>query len=47
MSGVLDAQSLTTANIAAEAAYVEGKGRVSFERPYGLPRVPAAIRRGS
>jgi len=30
------AQSLTSANIAAEARYLEGKGRVSFERPYGL-----------
>ena len=30
------AQSLTPANIAAEVAYLQGKGRVSFERPYGL-----------
>jgi hypothetical protein len=30
------ARSLTTANVAGEAAYLEGKGRVSFERPYGL-----------
>jgi hypothetical protein len=30
------ARSLTAANLAAEARYVEGKGRVSFERPYGL-----------
>jgi len=29
-------RSLTAANLAAEAAYLEGKGRVSFERPYGL-----------
>ncbi len=29
-------QSLTSTNVAAEAAYLEGKGRVSFERPYGL-----------
>ena len=30
------ARSLTAANLAAEARYLEGKGRVSFERPYGL-----------
>jgi len=30
------AKSLTPANIAAEVAYYQGKGRVSFERPYGL-----------
>jgi hypothetical protein len=30
------ARSLTPANIAAEAAYLRGAGRVSFERPYGL-----------
>jgi hypothetical protein len=30
------ARSLTPANVAAEVAYIEGKGRVSFERPYGL-----------
>ncbi|MFO0599664.1 MAG: DUF2891 domain-containing protein [Myxococcaceae bacterium] len=30
------AQSLTTKNLAAELTYFEGKGRVSFERPYGL-----------
>jgi len=30
------AQSLTPAHIAGEVAYVEGPGRVSFERPYGL-----------
>jgi hypothetical protein len=30
------ARSLTPANVAAEVAYLEGKGRVSFERPYGL-----------
>src|SRR5580765_2024457 len=30
------AQSLTPANIAAEARYLDGKGCVSFERPYGL-----------
>jgi hypothetical protein len=29
-------KSLTPKNLAAEVAYVEGKGRVSFERPYGL-----------
>ncbi len=31
----LDA-SLTADNVAAEVAYLEGEGRVSFERPYGL-----------
>ncbi len=30
------AKSLTAKNIAAEVAYLRGKGRVSFERPYGL-----------
>jgi len=30
------ARSLTPANLAAEVAYLEGNGRVSFERPYGL-----------
>ena len=30
------AQSLTPAAVAAEVRYLEGKGRVSFERPYGL-----------
>jgi hypothetical protein len=30
------ARSLTAANIASEVAYLEGAGRVSFERPYGL-----------
>jgi hypothetical protein len=30
------ARSLTPENIAAEVGYLEGKGRVSFERPYGL-----------
>jgi Protein of unknown function (DUF2891) len=30
------AKSLTPAAIAGEVAYLEGKGRVSFERPYGL-----------
>jgi hypothetical protein len=30
------AQSLTDANIAAEARYLAGPGRTSFERPYGL-----------
>jgi len=30
------AQSLTPAHIAGEVAYLEGDGRVSFERPYGL-----------
>ena len=29
-------QSLTAANIAAEVRYLNGAGRVSFERPYGL-----------
>src|ERR1700719_2668380 len=29
-------QSLTPENIAQEAAYLRGEGRVSFERPYGL-----------
>jgi Protein of unknown function (DUF2891) len=29
-------QSLTPANIAGEVAYLEGAGRASFERPYGL-----------
>jgi hypothetical protein len=30
------ARSLTVENLAAEVLYLEGKGRVSFERPYGL-----------
>jgi hypothetical protein len=30
------ARSLTRAHIAGEVAYLQGKGRVSFERPYGL-----------
>jgi hypothetical protein len=30
------ARSLTPANITAEVAYLNGPGRVSFERPYGL-----------
>ena len=30
------ARSLTPANLAGEVAYVQGKGRTSFERPYGL-----------
>jgi hypothetical protein len=30
------ARSLTADNVAAEVRYLEGKGRVSFERPYGL-----------
>lgn len=30
------AGSLTPANIAAEVTYLEGKGRETFERPYGL-----------
>jgi hypothetical protein len=30
------AKSLTPANMAAEVAYLQGKGRASFERPYGL-----------
>lgn len=29
-------RSLTAENLAAEAAYLEGPGRASFERPYGL-----------
>jgi hypothetical protein len=29
-------RSLTPENLAAEVRYLEGKGRVSFERPYGL-----------
>ena len=29
-------RSLTTGNVAAEVRYLEAKGRVSFERPYGL-----------
>jgi hypothetical protein len=29
-------RSLTAANLAAEARYLEGRGRASFERPYGL-----------
>ena len=29
-------ESLTAANIAAEVRYLNGAGRVSFERPYGL-----------
>lgn len=29
-------QSLTTENLAQEAAYLQGQGRTSFERPYGL-----------
>src|SRR5947199_4384112 len=29
-------QSLTTENVAQEAAYLRGEGRASFERPYGL-----------
>ncbi|MGE5345842.1 MAG: DUF2891 domain-containing protein [Acidithiobacillales bacterium] len=30
------ARSLTAANIAGEVAYLNGKGRATFERPYGL-----------
>jgi hypothetical protein len=30
------ARSLTAENLAAEARYLQGAGRVSFERPYGL-----------
>jgi hypothetical protein len=30
------AKSLTREKLAAEAGYLEGKGRASFERPYGL-----------
>jgi hypothetical protein len=30
------AQSLTDTNIEAEVSYLEGEGRTSFERPYGL-----------
>ena len=29
-------QSLTAENLTAEAAYLRGEGRASFERPYGL-----------
>ena len=29
-------RSLTEANVAAEVAYLEGSGRATFERPYGL-----------
>src|SRR5512147_1851088 len=29
-------ESLTAENITAEAAYLQNKGRTSFERPYGL-----------
>ncbi len=29
-------RSLTEANVSAEVRYLEGKGRASFERPYGL-----------
>lgn len=29
-------ESISTANIAREAAYLRGEGRASFERPYGL-----------
>ncbi|MFH1177663.1 MAG: DUF2891 domain-containing protein [Acidobacteriota bacterium] len=29
-------RSLTPANLAAEVGYLEGKGRATFERPYGL-----------
>jgi len=29
-------RSLTAANIAAEVAYLDGEGRATFERPYGL-----------
>jgi hypothetical protein len=30
------ARSLTPANVAGEVAYIRGKGRTTFERPYGL-----------
>ena len=30
------ARSLTPENVAGEVRYLEGEGRVSFERPYGL-----------
>jgi hypothetical protein len=30
------ARALTPGNVAAEVRYLQGKGRVSFERPYGL-----------
>lgn len=42
-------QSLTPKNIAAEVAYLSGKGRVSFERPYGLAwllQLAAELREG-
>jgi len=42
------ARSLSPANIAAEAAYLQGAGRASFERPYGLAwllRLAAELRR--
>ena len=29
-------KSLTAENLKQEAAYLRGKGRASFERPYGL-----------
>jgi len=37
-------QSLTAANIAAEVRYLNGTGRVSFERPYGLAGIDARDR---
>lgn len=42
-------QSLTPKNVAAEVAYLAGKGRVSFERPYGLAwllQLAAELREG-
>lgn len=42
-------QSLTPKNVAAEVAYLTGKGRVSFERPYGLAwllQLAAELREG-
>ena len=30
------AESFTPSRVAAEAAYLRGEGRASFERPYGL-----------
>ena len=43
-------QSLTSANLEAEASYLRGAGRASFERPYGLAwllALAAELRRSS